>query len=46
LASNDAGAHLYSSLGYRHVGVFREQGRIDEEFVDVIAMEKMLVAGS
>ncbi|HEY8315043.1 MAG TPA: arsinothricin resistance N-acetyltransferase ArsN1 family A [Candidatus Baltobacteraceae bacterium] len=42
LASNDAGARLYSILGYRHVGVFREQGRIDEEFVDVIAMEKIL----
>jgi phosphinothricin acetyltransferase len=42
LAENDAGLRLYHKLRYRDVGVFKEHGRIDGRFVDVIAMEKLL----
>jgi phosphinothricin acetyltransferase len=42
LAQNDAGQRLYRKAGYRDVGVFKEQGRLDGRFVDVIAMEKLL----
>jgi L-amino acid N-acyltransferase YncA len=39
---NANGQGLYRKLGYREVGVFREQGRLDGAFVDVMAMEKIL----
>jgi L-amino acid N-acyltransferase YncA len=42
LAINDAGERLYAKLGYRHVGVFREQGRLDGRYVDVVAKEKIV----
>ncbi|MFY9781339.1 MAG: arsinothricin resistance N-acetyltransferase ArsN1 family A [Candidatus Baltobacteraceae bacterium] len=42
LAINEAGLRLYRKSAYREVGVFREQGRLDGRFVDVIAMEKVL----
>ncbi len=42
LASNAHGQGLYRKFGYREVGVFREQGRLDGAFVDVTAMEKIL----
>ncbi len=42
LAVNEAGERLYRKVGYRHVGVFKEHGRLDGHFVDVIAMEKLL----
>lgn len=42
LAQNDAGRRLYRKIGYRDVGVFKEQGRLDGRFVDVVAMEKLL----
>jgi len=35
-------AGLYRRLGYRDVGVFREQGTLDGRFMDVLAMEKIL----
>lgn len=41
--SNEAGQRLYRGLGYREVGVFKEQGRLDGRPVDVMAMEKLLV---
>jgi phosphinothricin acetyltransferase len=31
-------------MGYRDVGVFREQGRIDGHYVDVVAKEKIVEA--
>ncbi len=43
LALNPGGQGLYRKLGYREVGTFREQGRLDGRFVDVMAMEKILV---
>ncbi|MGD6890856.1 arsinothricin resistance N-acetyltransferase ArsN1 family A [Bacillus mobilis] len=40
---NILGQILYRSLGYREVGVFEKQGKLDGEFVDVMAMEKTIV---
>jgi len=40
---NAQGQGLYRKLGYREVGTFREQGRLDGALVDVMAMEKILV---
>ena len=42
LARNDAGTALYRASGYRDVGTFREQGRLEGVATDVIAMEKLL----
>ncbi len=42
LPFNDAGQRLYRRRGFREVGVFHEQGRLDGRFVDVMAMEKIL----
>ena len=42
LTFNAAGQRLYRKAGYREVGVFREQGVLEDRFVDVIAMEKLL----
>lgn len=41
-AFNALGQGLYRKMGYREVGVFREQGVLDGERVDVMAMEKIL----
>lgn len=40
---NPAGQQLYRKRGFREVGVFRNQGKLDGQFVDVMAMEKLLV---
>jgi len=42
LPFNAAGQRLYRRFGYREVGVFREQGRLDGRLVDVMAMEKIV----
>ncbi|MED1017687.1 arsinothricin resistance N-acetyltransferase ArsN1 family A [Bacillus atrophaeus] len=39
---NTLGQGLYSSMGYRQVGIFKEQGKLDGQYVDVMAMEKIL----
>jgi len=39
---NEAGQRLYRARGFREVGVFRNQGKLDGTYVDVMAMEKML----
>lgn len=39
---NSLGQSLYNKLGYRQVGVFKNQGILDGKFVDVMAMEKIL----
>ena len=33
---------LYTKLGFRTVGIYREQGRLDGRWVDTIIMEKLL----
>jgi len=40
--SNTGGQGLYRKLGYREVGVFHEQGTLNGQFMDVMAMEKIL----
>lgn len=39
---NQTGQGLYRKLGYQEVGIFHNQGRLDGNFVDVMAMEKFL----
>ncbi|MGV3489499.1 MAG: arsinothricin resistance N-acetyltransferase ArsN1 family A [Tuberibacillus sp.] len=40
---NSLGQGLYKKMGYRQVGVFMNQGILDGKFVDVMAMEKMIL---
>ena len=42
LARNAAGVALYTRVGFSRVGVYREQGVLDGEWVDVLVMEKLL----
>ena len=42
LNDNERGKRLYRKLGYREVGVFKEHGKLDGRFVDIVAMEKLL----
>jgi L-amino acid N-acyltransferase YncA len=42
LARNAAGVGLYTKLGFERVGIYREMGMLDGEWVDVILMEKIL----
>src|SRR3989441_1701718 len=39
---NAVGGALYEKLGFRTVGVYREQGLLDGKWVDTIIMEKLL----
>jgi phosphinothricin acetyltransferase len=39
---NAAGISLYGRVGFTEVGVYREQGRLDGKWVDVVVMEKRL----
>ena len=40
--TNDGGMALYTKLGFRTVGVYKEQGQLDGHWVDTIIMEKLL----
>jgi L-amino acid N-acyltransferase YncA len=39
---NQGGVALYKKFGFRVVGVYEEQGRLDGRWVDTIIMEKLL----
>lgn len=39
---NPAGMALYRKLGFRFVGVYKEQGLLDGRWVDTVVMEKIL----
>lgn len=39
---NEPGKALYKSLGFRVVGVYEQQGRLDGRWVDILIMEKLL----
>jgi L-amino acid N-acyltransferase YncA len=39
---NEAGCALYARCGFRTVGIYREQGMLDGNWVDVILMERLL----
>jgi phosphinothricin acetyltransferase len=40
--TNTGGIALYEKFGFRTVGIYREQGRLDGAWVDTIVMEKLL----
>jgi phosphinothricin acetyltransferase len=40
---NKLGQGLYLRKGYREVGIFKNQGILDGKYVDVMAMEKLIV---
>ncbi len=42
LNDNEHGKRLYRKASFAEVGVFREHGRLDGRFVDVVAMERLL----
>ncbi|MGA2758992.1 MAG: arsinothricin resistance N-acetyltransferase ArsN1 family A [Candidatus Cybelea sp.] len=42
LNDNEHGKRLYRKAGFNEVGVFKEHGLLDERFVDVVAMERLL----
>lgn len=39
---NAGGVALYERLGFTQVGIYREQGRLDGRWVDVLIMERLL----
>lgn len=39
---NVSGIALYTRMGFRHVGIYREQGWLDGRWVDTVVMEKLL----
>ena len=39
---NTAGVALYTRAGFRQVGIYREQGRLDGRWVDIVVMERLL----
>lgn len=39
---NAAGMALYEKVGFRTVGIYREQGQLDGKWVDTIVMERLL----
>lgn len=39
---NPGGMALYERMGFRTVGVYREQGQLDGRWVDTIVMERLL----
>lgn len=42
LDSNELGKRLYRKAGFVEVGVFKEHGRLDGRYVDVVVMERLL----
>jgi phosphinothricin acetyltransferase len=40
--TNVGGMKLYEKLGFRTVGVYKEQGQLDGQWVDTIIMERLL----
>jgi len=40
--TNAASVALYRRLGFREVGIYREQGQLDGHWVDVLLMERLL----
>lgn len=39
---NESGQGLYKKMNFRQVGIFKKQGILDGEFIDIMAMEKLL----
>ncbi|HSH25633.1 MAG TPA: arsinothricin resistance N-acetyltransferase ArsN1 family A [Massilibacterium sp.] len=43
LTKNKHGQKLYEKLGFHPVGIFKKQGLVHGEYVDIMAMEKLLI---
>lgn len=43
LARNNQAKRLYARAGFREVGIYRRQGRLDGQWEDVVIMERLLV---
>jgi phosphinothricin acetyltransferase len=39
---NPNGMALYEKMGFRTVGIYKEQGQLDDRWVDTIVMERLL----
>jgi L-amino acid N-acyltransferase YncA len=39
---NPGGMALYARMGFRTVGIYKEQGQLDGTWVDTIVMERLL----
>ena len=39
---NESGMALYGKFGFRTVGIYKEQGKLDGQWADTIIMEKLL----
>lgn len=39
---SSSGVHLYNKLGFRQIGIYREQGMLDGRWMDTLVMEKLL----
>ena len=39
---NAGGMALYAKLGFRTVGIYREQGQLDGKWIDTVIMERLL----
>jgi len=44
LNANEPGKRLYRTCGFAEVGIFKEHGLLDDRYVDVVAMEKIIDA--
>lgn len=42
LPINTLGKGLYNKIGYREVGILEKQGMMDDKYIDVMIMEKVL----
>ncbi|MBA3337748.1 MAG: N-acetyltransferase [Chloroflexia bacterium] len=42
LPCNETGMRLYRRYGFREVGIYREQGQLDGQWVDTVVMELLL----
>jgi L-amino acid N-acyltransferase YncA len=39
---NPGGMALYERMGFRTVGIYKEQGQLDDQWIDTIVMERLL----
>ncbi|KAB3529160.1 arsinothricin resistance N-acetyltransferase ArsN1 family A [Alkaliphilus serpentinus] len=40
---NSAARALYASAGFREVGIYEKQGRVNDQWIDLTIMEKLLI---
>ncbi|HWQ30615.1 MAG TPA: arsinothricin resistance N-acetyltransferase ArsN1 family A [Negativicutes bacterium] len=42
LSYNEHGKALYKKFGFREIGIYKEQGILDDKWIDILVMEKIL----